>query len=831
MKYLLTVAMLLGVVFLLSQQVSFGADDSDHPVYTPEGLEVVKDHEWARIREMGELEQSGVVPAVPAFPVAQNIGADNIAPYGIAYQRLVNVSTSLELHTALANAQPGDFIYLADGIYNGNFEATVDATAEARIIVYGSRAAILEGTSLEQGYGFHLAADYWTLAGFSVRNYNKGIMTDGANFNVLRSLEVYQIGDEGIHFRSFSSDNLVQQSWVHDVGLNNVEFGEAIYLGSAVSNWERHSNGEPDTSDRNQVIGNLLGPNVAAEAVDIKEGTTGGVVRHNTFISTGENFADSWVDLKGNGYEVSDNMGMYTVGSTFTIAVDEMELVEGWGRDNNIHDNAEYTTEGVERAPFRAPYSGTGSVSIVLVARPLPYTLSEIIARFPASFAHPSNDTVLLNEHLVSGRGAHLILTNTDAQIVRLLSSSIGFVSIAGYRSTITITGTSEHLMEFQSWDPVLNAPDTVIEDGRSYIFMSGGRMDINYASFSDFGFYEGTVSGVAWKGFTGYGETEVSHGDVGNSQFLRSMFGAYTFEAVGMHWYGNTFADNIGYGFDPHDFSNDFLVENNVAYGNGSHGIIFSRGCDRNIIRNNDAFNNQGHGIMLDDGKVLPDSDNPRHLYAVPSNDNIVENNRVWDNEDGIVLEGGSGNIVRNNEISGYHRFGIRLKDEVTTTLITENRIEGVDQYGIFIYSGSHNNYIIANNIVGGHGGIVIRESEANIVKGNTITEVDGSGISLDDEAIDSNVENNVLAGRGMFAINVPETLGMTSKELAKENNMDAWKFPSLLLKYASYAAMLIWLFVVIVPLITKSGRGARNVARVSSRVVNSVRKRTTAL
>ena len=38
-----------------------------------------------------------------------------------------------------------------------------------------------------------------------------------------------------------------------------------------------------------------------------------------------------------------------------------------------------------------------------------------------------------------------------------------------------------------------------------------------------------------------------------------------------------NEFDHNIGYGFDPHDFTHDVVVENNQSHDNGTHGFIIS--------------------------------------------------------------------------------------------------------------------------------------------------------------------------------------------------------------------------------------------------------------
>ncbi|MET1074012.1 MAG: hemagglutinin protein, partial [Umezawaea sp.] len=86
--------------------------------------------------------------------------------------------------------------------------------------------------------------------------------------------------------------------------------------GSANSNWACHGNtGGVDRGDRIQVVDNRIGPNIAAEPIDVKEGTYDGVIRGNTFDGqgiSGENSADSWIDVKGIGYLIEDNTGTFT---------------------------------------------------------------------------------------------------------------------------------------------------------------------------------------------------------------------------------------------------------------------------------------------------------------------------------------------------------------------------------------------------------------------------------------------------------------------------------------------------------------------------------------
>jgi parallel beta-helix repeat protein len=771
-------------------------------------LETLKDNEASRIRAMGALTEKPLpyMPAKPKAMTPEELLSEQEQLWGVTHQRLVTVTNSAELLTALQNAQPGDFIYLQDGIYTGAFEATVSGRDSAPIVLYGTRNAILERTSIQADYGFWLKADYWILSGFTVRRASKGIMLDNANHNILNQLEVYFIGDEAIHFRTFSSHNILQNSWVHDTGLERPRFGEAVYIGTAYTNWSRYTDGKTDTSDHNQIINNLLGPDIAAETVDIKEGTIGSIVQNNTFITTNTFVLNAWVNVKGNQSLVSNNQGSYLVGSPFEQAVVVNQVLEGWGQNNIIFNNttyAEYNTE--TRSPFRAIFETTGEVTVIIPERAMPYTLSEIVMRFPESFQRLADDSLLVKEHLLVGHKANLNITNQDASKIRLLSNAERFVSFVGFRSLVNIVGTPQNNVVLSSWDNTQNKTDSEWLDGRPYVFAYGGRMNLSYAGFTDLGFEEGIVSGVAWKGFNGTGELEISYGDVQYSSFVRNYFGAYTFEALDMHWNGNHFVDNLRYGFDPHDFSNNFLFENNTAHGNGSHGIIFSRGCDNNIIRNNLSYDNHGHGIMIDDGKVIQNSPNPRYQRPVASNYNIIENNRVWDNLDGIVLEGGENNVVRNNLINGVHRYGIRLKDKVTYTTISNNLIEGNAVYGVYIYFASDNNILDNNTIQLGRVGVTLQNSHGNIVTNNRIQDMAGSGIGLKGDVAFSKVENNIITGHGLHAINYTTGTNMSFENIELLNNIKHWRSPSPLNHFMSILAVIMWGLLITIPIVAK--------------------------
>jgi parallel beta-helix repeat protein len=247
------------------------------------------------------------------------------------------VSTASALTKALASAKPGEKIALKAGSYVGNFVAATSGTKAQPIVLCGSSSAILDGGDQSKNYVFHIDhANYWTLSGFSVTNGQKGVVADGTTGSIITGLTVHAIGDEGIHLRDNSVANTVTGNTVSGTGLLKAKYGEGIYIGSAKSNWCSYSNCQPDRSDRNLIENNTIS-NTTAENVDIKEGTTGGILKGNSFNGTGmvEDGGDSWVDVKGNSWTITGNHGVHSINDGFQTH----QILDGWGTDNVFSDN------------------------------------------------------------------------------------------------------------------------------------------------------------------------------------------------------------------------------------------------------------------------------------------------------------------------------------------------------------------------------------------------------------------------------------------------------------------------------------------------------------
>lgn len=257
----------------------------------------------------------------------------------------VQVSTSSQLKSALASVKPGDTIQLAAGTYTGPFESSQTGSSSGYINLQGPTSgspAILTCGTLDSGYGLHLeGVDYWRVKYLTVSKCMKGIVLDDSNSVLIHKVLVEQIGQEGIHLRVFSSNNRIQYSTLRSIGMTSPGIGEAIYIGSSVDNWGSYTGGKPDQSDYNLVQFNTIGPYVGAEAIDIKEGTTGTQVLSNTIDSkglSGENGADCFIAVKGNKATLSDNSAVNN-STTLRDGIQVYVKADGWGNNNIFRRN------------------------------------------------------------------------------------------------------------------------------------------------------------------------------------------------------------------------------------------------------------------------------------------------------------------------------------------------------------------------------------------------------------------------------------------------------------------------------------------------------------
>lgn len=301
------------------------------------------------------------------------------------------------------------------------------------------------------------------------------------------------------------------------------------------------------------------------------------------------------------------------------------------------------------------------------------------------------------------------------------------FVYLRTNSGSLTIDGVRVY-----AWDPGAGAVDAEPRDGRAYLLAKfDARLDIANAELGYLGFADGESYGVSWRDINATDSPAIRRrvtGTVVNSRFHHNYYGVYTYQASGMIFRGNQFDHNHSYGFDPHDYSVDFVVEDNTAFANGNHGFIISRGCTGFSFRRNTSYGNnnsdptlRAHGFMLDAGS--PTSPEPQ----ASSSRNLLEANHAYDNEGyGLRILGSDDNIVRANHFErNHHGLSVELDSDGNT--IEDNRI---------VASRSH--------------GLVLRGAARTLVKGNSVSASGAHGIYLYDATVDNQLVANSVAGSG---------------------------------------------------------------------------------
>lgn len=355
---------------------------------------------------------------------------------------------------------------------------------------------------------------------------------------------------------------------------------------------------------------------------------------------------------------------------------------------NSVHDNQ-----------FEATFRWSSSNQRIYVTGPGVATLSDLKKALPSApleLIDPTNHIWFLRANLLIENGARLELhgpgISGDVAELRLKSNNSSdanaVVWISADWGSLDIRNT-----KILSWDEAIAGPDTEFEIfQRAYIRVRSSlapdavtalesRMDIRNSDIGYLGFYEAESYGLSWKVRGTHPDPTKFildvvdvYGDILDSHLHDNYFGVYTFGAYGCHWAGNEVDHNHGYGFDPHDDSDNLLIENNNIHDNGYHGIIASKRCDHLIIRNNRSHANFNNGIML-------------HRHC---DDSVIENNQTYFNGfSGITILDTDRTLVTGNQILSNSGAGLRFSVGSADNRVENNLIGYSEGYGFHFYAG----------------------------------------------------------------------------------------------------------------------------------------------
>ncbi len=381
---------------------------------------------------------------------------------------------------------------------------------------------------------------------------------------------------------------------------------------------------------------------------------------------------------------VALNPGTIVAGTTIVVPPLESPLKPSAGPNGVVKQAEVVDDQGLLRIKHKYRLKQPAVTTIPELAQFLaPYNAIELV----------KPGTYRINKAFSLDGDIRLDITSATLKKLELRSSPLDITCLCMDQGTAFIDG-----VEITTIDPTTNKPDLAVEDGRSFVRMKNGRMDVLNSTLSYLGNglegiqqdskinppqREGGVYGVSWRISDDQLGISIATGWVEKNLFTRNHFGAYSFGASGMTWRNNHFYKNDVYGLDPHDDSNNALIENNLFDYNGKHGFIVSKRCNYNIIRNNTSHANGLHGYMLHQDSAY----------------NVIENNVSYGNEDNFAVFASNFNTVRNNLSYSPKGSHIRINQGSYNTYVTGNQLFG-GKRGIYLYDNTKNTLIARNSI-----------------------------------------------------------------------------------------------------------------------------------
>ena len=394
------------------------------------------------------------------------------------------------------------------------------------------------------------------------------------------------------------------------------------------------------------------------------------------------------------------NPGLIVPGATIKVPPVERPLEPTAGANGKITTAVITEDNGLLR--IRVPYKSELAIT----------TIPELVALLKSYSAieQTGPKTYRINRAISVEGNVRLDITSATVTKLELKSAAHDISCLCSDEAAMLLKDVA-----ITTYDPATGKPDTDFADERAFVRAKNGRMDAINVDFSYLGNdlpdaqkaservnkaqKEGGTYGVSWRISDDLLGVEIATGWVESSRFIKNHFGAYTYGASGMMWRNNYFARNDVYGLDPHDDSNNALVENNVFDHNGKHGFIVSKRCNYNIIRNNTSVGNKLHGFMLHQ-----DSD-----Y------NVIENNVSYDNVDNYVIYASDYNTIRNNTSYKARSSHVRINAKSVNSFVTGNTFIG-GRRGVYIY-GETSNVYIANNKMNTSKEVLMTDAAKNVL------------------------------------------------------------------------------------------------------------------
>jgi hypothetical protein len=430
--------------------------------------------------------------------------------------------------------------------------------------------------------------------------------------------------------------------------------------------------------------------------------------------------------------------------------------------------------------------------TLVLTAGSGAYTYNSLV-QYGALVLLPHHAGLLLDNVFVAAN-ARLNLGGPNLRALYLESSASGFTSIVGWGGDLYFDGTAQHPLTIMGWDRTTNTPAPDASGGRSYIRDVGGKMVLTDARVSALGFWSGRTGGVAWTGST----SKPSTGGATGSTFTDETYGAFVTRGRNLKFHDDLFEFNELDGLHIHRNNTGTSVTDSAAARNGGNGFLVDPATSDTVLTSDVSEHNAGDGYLID-GEPLATGASASGGSVTADTGTYLQQSAAIDNlQSGIVLEGGSGTVVRGDEVCA-RLAGIAIREGASNTIVTGNDVRCNPRTALEIGPAAPQSVISGNTLVDARIGMLIRSSGPVTADSNRIIGVTVFGITARGSSSRVSGQDNVISGSGFRAVDAradaayPALSGTQEAGWIHEVKLTVWSY------LIFHPLALLWLSILI--------------------------------